>query len=148
MRCHDCHNRIKKLRDNFATALKMVNALLGLTRDEPRYLNKYSLDRSEMQDVADGLHDLYFTAMFASFESALRNYWRARGRRGKPQTKVLIASIAAIRVVEQDTLDMVQEIRNFRNSLVHEDHEIAKKYTIEDAIGPLNKFLARLPLEW
>ncbi len=86
--------------------------------------------------------------MFASFESSLRHYWRTAVRDTKPPTEQLLASIAGRLGVPQDTLDLVQEVRDFRNYLIHEEHEPKKPYTMDDASRALNAYLARLPLEW
>jgi hypothetical protein len=86
--------------------------------------------------------------MFALFESSPRHYWRTNIRDSKPLTQQLISSIAGRLGVPQDTLDKVQEIRKFRNYLLHEEFEVTSSFTIEEASGHLNTYLARLPLEW
>ena len=101
-----------------------------------------------MRAVPEQLHDIYFIRMFACFESDLRHYWRTNVRDTKPLTEQLLSSIAARRGVPQDTLDSVQEIREFRNVLIHEEHEIRRRFTIDEASAHLNTYLARLPLNW
>ena len=36
----------------------------------------------------------------------------------------------------------------FCNFLIHEEHEIRERLTIDDALKALNGYLAWLPLEW
>jgi hypothetical protein len=148
MRRLDCHGRIKQLASNYRTALRTVRTLILLAERQPEHLHNYDLDLIEMREVAAQLHDIYFSRIFTCFESCLRHYWRADIRNTKPATEQLLSSIAARRGVPQDTLDIVQEIRSFRNFLIHEEHEIGKRYTIDEAINHLNTYLARLPLEW
>lgn len=50
--------------------------------------------------------------------------------------------------VPQDLLDLIHEIRVFRNNLMHENQLVVKRFAIEDGSKYLNMFLARLPLEW
>ena len=101
-----------------------------------------------MRNLEHALHDIYFVQLFASFESSLRGYWRTNVRDTKPLTMQLIAAVAARRGVPDDTRDTVQEIREFRNLLIHEEHEVRHRFTIDEASGHLNTYLARLPLEW
>jgi hypothetical protein len=147
MRRLDCHNAIKQVKSRFQTALQTVSVLIGMVIEQPEFLYIYNLDLAEMRALAAELHDIYFTRMFACFESSLRHFWRTTIRDTKPRTEHLISSIAARLGVPQDTLDAVQEIRTFRNYLIHEEHEVQKRYTIDEASGPLNTYLARLPLE-
>ena len=122
--------------------------MIQLAEEQPEYLHDYDLDLIEMRTVAAQLHDLYFSRVFAHFESCLRHYWRAEIKDTKPMTEQLISSIATRRGVPQDTLDIVQEIRDFRNFLIHEEHEPRMRYTIDESIRHLNTYMSRLPLEW
>jgi hypothetical protein len=110
------------------------------------YTNDLSL--TELRSLAQELHDVYFVRMFACFESSLRHFWRTTIKNSKPLTRQLLSSIAGRLGVPQDTLDTVQEIRDFRNYLIHEEHEVKRRFTIVEASGHLNTYLARLPLEW
>jgi hypothetical protein len=148
MRRLDCHDRIKRLTSNYETALRTVQTLIRLAEQQPEHLYKYDLDMKQMRAVAEQLHDIYFTRMFACFESCLRDYWRAKIRDTKPRTEELISSIATRHEVPRYTLDVVQEVRVFRNSLIHEEHQAERRYTIDEAATHLNTYLARLPLQW
>jgi hypothetical protein len=101
-----------------------------------------------MKALAEELPDVYFVRMFAGFESSLRDYWQTNVRATKPSTEQLVTSIAGRRGIPQDTLDAVHEIREFRNFLIHEGYAVKKRFTIEEASGYLNTYLARLPFEW
>lgn len=148
MRRRDCHERINQVKGSFQTAFRTVNALIRIATDEPKYLYNHDLDLGAMRDLVRELGDLYFVRMFACFESSLRHYWRATVRNTKPLTEQLISSVAGRRGVPQDTVDAVHEIREYRNYLTHEETEINKRFTMEEASSHLNTFLARLPLQW
>jgi len=148
MRRLDCHARIKGVKSSYQTALQVVNLLTKIAARQPRYLFDHSLDMVELEALGQGLHDVYFVRMFASFESSLRDYWRASVRNSRPATEQLLGAIAGRRGVPQDTLDAVQEIREFRNCLIHEEHQVRRRFTIDEASKHLNTYLARLPLEW
>jgi hypothetical protein len=148
MRRLDCHTRIKEVRDRYHTALRTVNLLIGLATQQPDYLYENDVTLTEMRALVAELHDVYFARMFACFESSLRHYWRTRVRDTKPSTEQLVSAIADRLGMPQDTKDAVQEIRDFRNYLVHEEHQVRRRLTIDEAAGHLNTYLARLPLEW
>lgn len=148
MRRMDCHDRIKEVTRGHEAAVQTVQLLILLVTAQPALLFRGDLDLPELRVLVPQLHDIYFVRMFASFESSLRHYWRTGIRDSKPLTVQLIASIAARRGVPDDTRDTVQEIREFRNCLIHEEHEARRRFSMLEASGHLNTFLARLPLEW
>jgi hypothetical protein len=59
-----------------------------------------------------------------------------------------LSAIAARRAVPQDTLENVQRVREFRNHLIHGEQDFRRSFTIDEAIGHFNTYLARLPLKW
>ena len=148
MRRLDCHGRLKQVENSYQTALQTVTVLIGFVEKQPQLRHDHQLDLSAMRTLVVELHDIYFARLFASFESSLRDYWRTAIKDTKPMTAQLLSAIAARRGVEQDTLNDVHEIREFRNYLIHEEHEVKRRFTLEEASRILNKYLARLPLEW
>jgi hypothetical protein len=144
----DCYRSMVQVSLSHRTALQAVALLIRLARDEPRYLRRSSLNLGSLQDLLDELHDVYFIRIFACFESALRHFWRATVRDTRPPTEQLLSLIAARRSIPQATLDAVHEARQYRNFLIHEEHEIRERMPIEDATAAMNAYLARSPLEW
>jgi hypothetical protein len=122
--------------------------LIRLAVEQPRYLRDEKIDLGEIRALPKELHDVYFARMFACFESDLRHYWRTTVRDTKPVTERLLSAVAARRGVPQDMLDAVQEVREFRNYLIHEGHQPRRQIAIDEASRRLNAYLARLPLEW
>lgn len=148
MRRIDCHDAIKRVKSSYDAALRTVDAMIYAGNQRPAYLHEFNLDSVELRSLPLELHDVDFAWIFARFESRLRDYWRASIRNSKPTTEQLISSIASRRGVPEDTLDTVHEIRRFRNYLIHEEHEVARRFSIDEACKNLNTFLARLPREW
>jgi hypothetical protein len=144
----DCHGRIKQAERSYKTALQTVSAFIALAEQQPELVLDNDLNLPELRALATELHTVFFARMFACFESSLRHYWWTSVRETRPLTRVLLDSIAGRRGVPLDTLLTVHEIREFRNYLMHEEHEAVKHFTIDGAIGQLNRYLARLPLEW
>jgi hypothetical protein len=148
VRRSDCHDRIKDVMRSYQGALQTANVLLGIVEQRPQYLHDHHLDLAELRALAQELHNPYFIWMFACFESDLRHYWQAKIKNTKPSTERLISSIAARRQVPQVTQDAVHKIREYRNSLVHEQHDITRAFTMHEASRHLNTYIARLPPAW
>lgn len=147
MRLVECLDRMKQAKRNFEIAQSTAELSIRLCREQPHLLDQ-GFTLQEMQSCAAVFHDLYFVQMFASFESILRHFWRAKVRNTRPVTTQLVSSIAVRRKVPQGTVDSVHEIRRFRNFLMHEEHDVQRRFTIDEAGAPLNTFLARLPPTW
>jgi hypothetical protein len=148
MRRSDCHDNIKLVKNGFETALRTVEAMISLVEKKPEYLRIYDLDLIDMRALVEELHSVYFVRMFASFESSLRHYWRSKVRETKRPTRQLVEYIAARHGIPEETLEDVQEIRNFRNYLIHEEHQAGRQFSIDESSKLLNKYFSRLPLEW
>jgi hypothetical protein len=148
MRRKECHNRIEQVRSHYETALRVANTLIRLAEDQPKSLHGYNLTIGEMRPLLDEFHDMYFTRMFAWFESDLRHYWRTTVRDTRSSTEQLLSGIAARRAIPRTLLADVHEFREFRNYLIHEEHEARSPITIDVARHRMNAFLAWLPLEW
>jgi len=148
MRRQECHDRIRQVTGSYQTVLHTVQVLIRLGERQPQNLYEYNLSLTDLRRVLVELHDLYFARTFACFESSIRHFWRANVRDTRPPTEQLLAAVATRRQVPQDTLDAVQQIRSFRNYLIHEEYQVTTRFTIDDASRHLNAYLARLPLEW
>jgi hypothetical protein len=126
-----------------------VRTLIELGALHLDHLREKNLDLTELRDIEIQLHDIDFARFFACFDNTLRNYWKfGLKKKTVPSTESLISSISARRQIPQDLVDIVQEIRDFRNSVVHDEHEVKRRIGIDEASRQLNTFLSRLPLQW
>lgn len=148
MRRTDCFDRVQAAVAHYRTVLKTVNVLIRLAEVQPGLLQRNRLQLSALRALPAELQDVYFARIFACFESDLRDYWRAVGRRTKPQTEHLLSAIATLRDMPQTTVARVQEVREYRNYLIHEQHQTRRPITIGEATNRINAYLAWLPLEW
>jgi hypothetical protein len=134
----DCHSRIKRAKANYDTAHQAVSVFITLVENDPGILYDNGLELNTLKVMLATLHEVYFAHMFACFETSIRHFWTTTVRNTKPGTEQL----------PQDDLDTAHDIRDYRNSIIHDDHIPRRLFTIVEALGPLNVFLARLPLEW
>jgi|SRR5579864_5339407 len=144
----DHHTSLKQVESRYETAIRAIEALKKILQEQPKYLKKFDLDLIELAALHSELHEIYFTRLFARFESTLRGYWRTKRKKTRPMTKVLLNSIGNQRGVEADTLEIVQEIRVYRNSLIHEENKASRQFKLHEASRHLHKYLSRLPRKW
>jgi hypothetical protein len=95
----------------------------------------------------------YLVRLWAEFETALLSYYRFL--EGQPEARIraldLVNTLAAVRrgrAVAGAVRDAVHEVREYRNSLVHERTEPALPVGLVGARRRLNTFLAKLPERW
>ena len=151
MRRQDCFDKLKDVKGCYEAAIRTLREFIRIAQQEPSYLHENDLNLTELRLLLLELRGIYFTRLFASFESSLRHFWRTTIRETKPLTEQLINALAGRLGVRQDTLDSVHEIRAFRNHLIHEENEDRQQFvitTIDEASKHLNTFFSRLPLEW
>lgn len=97
--------------------------------------------------MSENLEGTYLIRLFAAFESGLRSYWESR-RPTKPPVRDLVNSVAGEHGVPDELRDQIHEIREYRNTLVHEAEQEAEPVALSAARGRLCTYFARLPDEW
>lgn len=105
-----------------------------------------------LRDVRNSTGDLentYFIRIFAIFEAALRDFWKnGCGRSTRPGTYVLLDSIAARRGVPRTLWQNAQDVREYRNKLVHEEMASFSNLPLAQGRSYLGRFLSYLPQSW
>jgi hypothetical protein len=97
--------------------------------------------------TSDQLEGTYLIRLFAEFESGLRAYWEVF-KKTTPKTENLLKGVAAKCKVPPDRATEAQEVREYRNSLVHMRSRQATAIPIDRARGHLCSFLSFLPKTW
>lgn len=120
----------------------------GLQKN-PALLAADDLEAADVTTYRDELSATYVIRLFAEFESGLRDWWQSGlGRTSRPATRQLIDSVAARRSIPDPWRDSVHAVREYRNSLVHEENEAAASVEIDIARGYLCRYFSWLPLDW
>jgi hypothetical protein len=95
------------------------------------------------------LGDTYLIRLFAVFEHVIREYWTSGLRRQTaPPVGILIDRVAAKLKIPESLADPVHTIREYRNSLVHEDTVASDRISVPEARADLSRYVTRLPLHW
>jgi hypothetical protein len=120
-----------------------------LLRRNPALLYGEQLRPADAKRFHHRLGDTYLLRLFAEFEEGLRDWWRnGLGRRGQIRTHQLVDNVAARRLIPKDDLDNVHAVRNYRNSLIHEEDEEIDPVEFFRAKSSLCKYFSRLPETW
>lgn len=107
----------------------------------------------DLMAAAESVEPTYLVRLWAEFETALLSYYRAL--RGDPEARIrafdLVNTLSGVRrgrAVADAVRDAVHEVREYRNSLVHERDDPAPRVPISEARRRLNTFLGKLPETW
>lgn len=143
----DWQRRIKAVEREFVAIRIAVDRLqLEVARD-PAIL-RGRVEPRDLTRASEALEGTYLTHMFAEFEMGLRLFW-ATLRDTNPRAVDLLNSIAAQRGIPDDRRDEAHEVREYRNSLVHErEDEDIDPISLTAARSRLCTFFSFLPLEW
>lgn len=116
---------------------------------DPAFLAPHELRSRDARNLRAHLEGTYVIRLCAEFEAGLRDAWRnAFGRQTQPPLRDLLAAMAARRLVHQDALDRADEVREYRNALVHEGAPDAAAIPIAEVRRHLCRFFSRLPSRW
>lgn len=138
--------RIKAVEREFLAARKAVDDFITAIREDPDRLPSNTNVR-DANTMSNNLEGTYLIRLFAAFESGLRNRWES-SRTTKPPVRDLIDSIAGSRGAPDELREQVHEVREYRNSLVHESDGETEPVALGVARGRLCTFFARLPENW
>ena len=116
---------------------------------DPAFLAAHELRSRDARNLRAHLEGTYVIRLCAEFEAGLRDAWQnAFGRPTQPPLRDLLAAVAARRLVPQDALDRADEVREYRNVLVHEGAPDVAAIPIADVRRHLCRFFSRLPSRW
>ncbi len=139
--------RIRAVEREYATARLAVERLDQHTRDDPTVL-RGDIRFRDIGTVAAHLEGTYLLRLFAEFETALRHYLR-RFRIRLPRNAIdLINKVRDRAHIPNDTALKVHAVRDYRNTLIHDDQQPAIPVPIRDATRDLGAFLGWLQRDW
>ncbi len=103
--------------------------------------------------AGENLETTYLVRLWAEFETALLSYYRDLTGDAEARIRAtdLVNTLAAVRrgrAVADEVRAAVHEVREYRNSLVHERTDPAPPVALVEARSRLNTFLGKLPEQW
>lgn len=138
--------RMKAVEREFAAIRQASDRFLVRINQDPTVIQG-DLRPRDFERASEKLEGTYVMRLFAEFETGLRLFW-ATVRTTRPRTEHLISQIAGMRSVPRADLGNAQDVRNYRNALVHERENPEEPISIVQARRSLCKFFDRLPVEW
>jgi len=99
-------------------------------------------------DARSNLEGTYLVRLYAVFENGIREYWMTVVRPTKPPMEVLLKSIASKRRIQHELSQPVDEVRTYRNSIVHDHSEQFLPIRLSDARRRLCMYFSRMPYDW
>jgi hypothetical protein len=107
----------------------------------------------DLDAAGESLETTFLVRLWAEFETALLTYYRFL--RNDPEGRIraidLVNYLAGIRhgrAIAESVRDAVHEVREYRNSLVHERTDPALSVGLVESRRRLNTFLGKLPEKW
>lgn len=135
-------------------AAKSASALLAAQTDaNPSYGHDHGWEPRAGVAFADNLPATYIIRIYAEFEASLRDYWLTyRKRTTRPNMDQLVNRSIPDQSFSQDVIDGADDVREFRNFLVHDNVDESGEgritFSVEQAKTVLCTYLARLDPAW
>jgi hypothetical protein len=149
---HEVFDRLKATRREYYVVADAVRRL----RDAVKANQVPVPPNTSLRDYDAALLQLeptYLVRLWAEFETALRSY--RRHFVGNPEDNIRAfdlvnwaQGIEEGRKVDAGVRDLVHEVREYRNSLVHERDVMAPAVGIDEARRRLSTYLSKLPDQW
>jgi hypothetical protein len=148
-RRQDRLERIVAVEREYRVAEVAMELLEERLQTDPGFLKLHQLGRRDARNLRDNLEATFAIRLSAEFESGLRDAWKNAFKRDTyPPMKDLLAAVTAKRFIPQESLKEADEVRVYRNSLVHEEAAEADYIPIRDVRRRLCRFFSYLPLDW
>jgi hypothetical protein len=139
--------RVKAVEREYAMTRLAVSRLLQHAMENPNLL----IGDQRYRDIAaasDRLEGTYVVRVFAEFETALKQFLRAKGIKVPKDAKPLVNKVRDRVGISIDHADDVHKVRDYRNALVHERLRPALEVSMRDATKYLSTFLSWLQRTW
>ncbi|NLY01195.1 MAG: hypothetical protein GXY83_34320 [Rhodopirellula sp.] len=140
--------RIRAVEREYLAARAAVRLLVGRLRADPAWGESEGWRARDGVNLSENIEGTYVLRLYAEFEAGLRDAWVHLVRDNHPPMRDLMVAMANQRI-PQDWLDEADEVRAYRNSLVHEgDVADAMRISLVDVRSRLCRYFSRLPEDW
>ncbi len=143
---HQWQSRIKAVEREHAAMRQAADRFSQGALDDPGILQG-NLRHGEIVLAIKNLEGTYVIRLFAEFESGAREYWGVNWATD-PKAADLLDGLAARCGVPDTQRDNAHQVREYRNSLVHERAEEPNVIPIDEARSYLCHFFSYLPPQW
>jgi hypothetical protein len=143
---------IAAVEKEYFAARSAAELLQAQLRADPNYGRSHGWEARDGVAFNAKLEATYIVRLYAEFEAGLRDYWANHlNRTTHPRMVQLMQSLANQRV-STDRLDDANDVREYRNFLVHDELREPppdmRTFTVEEAKRHLCYFFGRLDPDW
>ena len=145
--------RINAVLKEYLAAKTAAGLLTAQTQPNPSYGYSQGWDPKAGIDYMNNLEATYIIRIYAEFEAGLRDYWLTfRKRETRPKMFQLLNEAIPTQHFPQDTIDQADDVREYRNFLVHDIEDEPGGdiviFAIQDAKKHLCAYTACLDPAW
>jgi hypothetical protein len=145
--------RIANVLQEYLAAKTASDLLAAQTDANPNYGRDHGWESRAGTAFAAHLEATYIIRIYAEFETALRDYWLTYlGQATRPRMYQLVNHAIPNQSFSRDVIDAADEVREYRNFLVHEIDDEPGKWmmplTVRQAKNHLCTYLSRLDQSW
>lgn len=149
--------RMRRVEREYLAAVSARELLKLHTDTDPNWGLPYGWSASDARSMSHHLEDTYLVRLYAEFESGLRDAWRNyHRRRSRVPMEQLLVRIATLHRAPPAWEDQADEVRRYRNSVVHElggqnaaaFELIDRGRRLSEATSRLCRFFSLLPIDW
>jgi hypothetical protein len=150
------HRRIQRIAavlQEYLAAESASELLAAETDADPSYGEARGWEPRAGVSFSRNLNATYLIRMYAEFEAGLRDYWRTHlGHATHPAMRQLVCHAIPNERFSQDCVDNADEVRIFRNFMVHnldeDPPEETRELTLAEAKRRLCTYFSRLDPRW
>lgn len=145
--------RIVAVLQEYQAAKTASDLLAAQTTADPSYGHSQGWEPRAGTAFTDNLEATYIIRIYAEFEAALRDYWLTHLKQTtRPKMFQLVNHAIPNQSFSQDVIDSADDVRVFRNFLVHDiEDEAAEgmaRFSVSEAKRHLCSYIARLETSW
>jgi hypothetical protein len=145
--------RIADVALEYLAALTAADWLRATQDADPHFGQKQGWEAKAGMAFCNNLEATYIIRMYAEFEAGLRDYWMThRNQTTHPKMVQLVRHAVPDQSFSQDCIDDADDVRQYRNFLVHdieeEPPEALRIFTIAEAKRCLCAYFGRLDPRW
>jgi hypothetical protein len=139
--------RLKQIENNYRVARLALTRLEAETGRDSMNATRAGLRSRDVGRCLQELEPTFVVRLFAEFEATTRHFWRGiqPAATHRPRTiKWILARLAARFKVGCTVLDRANDVRRYRNYLVHQEATPQERLSIENCRSFLNRFASHL----
>jgi hypothetical protein len=141
--------RICDVEREYKAARSAMLLLAERLRADPAQAGAEEWSARDAENSSENLEATYLIRLFAEFESGLRDLWKNYFRKKRRTPMKHLLQLIATQAIPQNCVDDADQVRVFRNALVHEEtEEPVVPLSLGKAKSHLCRYFSFFPKDW